>query len=130
MTSKMSIEEELMSKHTPRPSAVQHWRIYDYVYPVKELDLPAARPVLVELLGLPRETTFQGQSVALVRRLDMSPEVEILIIETAPVSQLLASPECRERLERDGRVLFDVTRSSNAAPQGGDVWTPALEGAA
>lgn len=121
-----------MSTETPRPSAVQHWRTYDYVYPVKELALPANKPVLVELLGLPRESYFQGQSVALVRRLDlpMAPEVELLIIETAPVNQLLSSPECRERFNRDGRVLFDVSRSSNAAPQGGDVWIPALEGAA
>lgn len=119
-----------MSTQKPRPSVVQHWRTYDYVYPVKELDLPANRPVLVELLALPRDARFQGQSVALVRRLDMSPEVELLIIETDPVNQLLRAPECRELMAQNGRVLFDVTRSSLAAPQGGDVWTPALEGAA
>lgn len=119
-----------MSTETPRPSAVQHWRTLDYIYPVKELDLPANRPVLVELLGLPRDAQFLGHSVALVRRLDLPPEVELLIIETDPVNQLLSSPECRERFNRDGRVLFDVSRSSNAAPQGGDVWIPALEGAA
>lgn len=80
-----------MSTDSLRPSAVQHWHTLDYIYSVKELDLPANRPVLVELLS---------------------------------------SPECRERLNRDGRVLFDVSRSSLAAPQGGDLWTPALEGAA
>ena len=119
----------MSDNQAPYQGAVQHCSLPDLSYSIPELKLPPRQRVLVELIALPQRSQFQSRSVALVRRWDQPPEVEMLVIESEQVRALLTAPECARRLHAGGRVVFDAYRSSLAAPEGGDYWSPAdLEG--
>ena len=118
----------MSNKQSPRRGALEHRGLADYVYPVKELDVPIGRVIPVELLTLPRRSSHDGKPVAVVRRRDLPPELELAIFESSAAEWIVFDERCAEELRREGAVRFDVSRSSGAAPQCGDKWVPVVVG--
>lgn len=116
----------MSDKQNPRRGALEHRGFAGYVYPVKELDVPVGRIIPVELLTLPRRSTHDGKPVAVVRRRDLPPELELAIFECAAAEWIVFDERCAEELRREGAVRFDVSRSSGVAPQCGDKWVPVV----
>jgi hypothetical protein len=111
---------------SPRRGALEHRGFSEYTYPVKELDVPIGRVIPVELLTLPVRSSHDGKPVAVVRRRDLPPELELAIFESSAAEWIVFDERCAEELRREGAVRFKVSRSSVLAPQCGDKWVPVV----